>query len=68
MIFKMLPKQNQEAEQIFARIDGDGLCRETCIAEHPPFQEYLKNGGQLQDADGNVMSADAAKTFVESLS
>ena len=67
MIFKMLPKLNPEDQQIYARIDDDGLCRLTCTAEHPPFQDYLKNGGQLQDADGNLMSPEAAKEFVKEL-
>jgi len=66
MIYKMLPKQEGE-QQIFARIDDDGLCRLTCTAEHPPFQEYLKSGAELQDADGVVMSADAAEEFVNNL-
>jgi hypothetical protein len=66
MIYKMLPKQENE-QQIFARIDDDGLCRVTCIAEHPEFQEYLKNGGELQDADGNVMTQEQANEFIASL-
>jgi hypothetical protein len=56
-----------DGQTIFARIDDDGLCRLTCTADHPPFQEYLKNGGELQDADGNVMSAEAAQAFVATL-
>jgi hypothetical protein len=56
MIYKMLPKQEGE-QQIYARIDDDGLCRITCVAENPEFQEYLKNGGELQDQDGNVIDA-----------
>ena len=66
MIFKAL-YTNEDGQTIFARIDDDGLCRLTCTAEHPPFQDYLKNGGQLQDADGNVMTAKAAKAFVKEL-
>ena len=66
MIYKMLPRQEGEP-QIYARIDDDGLCRLTCTAEHPPFQEYIKNDGQLQDADGNVMTAKAVKAFVKEL-
>jgi hypothetical protein len=54
MIYKMLPIIEFEP-QVFARIDDDGLCRVTCVAEHPEFQEYLKNGGELQDADGNAI-------------
>ena len=64
MIYKMLPTIG-EFPQIFARIDDDGKCRVTCIAENPEFQDYLKNGGELQDADGNVMAD--AKAYVASL-
>jgi len=66
MIYKMLPK-NGDDQQIFARIDDDGKCRVTCIAEHQEFQDHLKNGGELQDADGNVMSAEAAQEFIKGL-
>jgi len=66
MIYKMLPLVNGE-QQIFARIDDDGKCRLTCSAEYPEFQDYLKNGGDLQDADGNVMSPQAAQDYVRSL-
>jgi len=67
MIYKMLPKINLENQQIFARIDDDGKCRVTCIAENPEFQDHLKNGAELQDADGNVMSAEATQAFVATL-
>lgn len=66
MIYKMLPRQEGEP-QIYARIDDDGLCRLTCTAEHPPFQEYLKDGGELQDADGNTMTAEEVAEFVATL-
>jgi hypothetical protein len=66
MIYKMLPK-NGDDPQIFARIDDDGLCRLTCTAEHQEFQQHLKNGAELQDADGNVMSPEAAQQFIRTL-
>jgi hypothetical protein len=50
MIYKMLPKTDQE-QQIFARIDDDGLCRLTCTAEHPEFKEWLAQGNQPLPAD-----------------
>jgi hypothetical protein len=62
MIYKMLPKTDGE-KQIFARIDEDEKCRLTCTAQNPEFQNYLKNGGELQDADGNVID----KAYVASL-
>jgi hypothetical protein len=67
MIYKMLSKINLENQQIFARIDDDGKCRVTCIAENPEFQEHLKNGGELQDADGVKMTAKAVKAFIATL-
>jgi hypothetical protein len=50
MIYKMLPKTDQE-QQIFARIDDDGKCRLTCTAEHPEFKEWLAQGNQPLPAD-----------------
>ena len=66
MIYKMLPK-NGDDPQIFARIDDDGLCRLTCIAEHQEFQQHVKNGAELQDADGVKMTAKAVKAFIATL-
>ena len=53
MIYKII-SQTEEGT-IFARIDDDGLCRVTCTAQNPEFQEAIKNGAELQDADGNVI-------------
>jgi hypothetical protein len=55
MIYKII-NQTEEGT-VFGRIDDDGLCRVTCVAENPEFQEYLNNGGELQDQDGNVIDA-----------
>jgi hypothetical protein len=66
MIYKMLPSREGEP-QIFARIDDDGLCRLTCSAEYPQLKADLVAGAELQDADGNVMSAEAAQAFVATL-
>jgi hypothetical protein len=53
MIYKILTAN--EDGTIFARIDDDGLCRVTCTAQSPEFQEAIKNGAELQDAEGNVI-------------
>ena len=63
MIYKII--KQDEFGTVFARIDDDGLCRVTCVAENPEFQNYLKNGGELQDADGNTMTN--AKDYVRTL-
>jgi hypothetical protein len=64
MIYKMLPKTDQE-QQIFARIDDDGKCRLTCTAQNPEFQTHIKAGAELQDVTGNVMTD--ASAFIASL-
>jgi hypothetical protein len=51
MIYKMLPKLNPDDQQIYARIDDDGLCRLTCSEDHPPFQEWLAEGNTPEPAD-----------------
>ena len=66
MIYKMLPLVEGE-KQIFARIDDDGKCRLTCSAEYPQLKADLLTGAELQDADGNVMTAQAAQAFVATL-
>ena len=66
MIYKMLPLIEGE-QQIFARIDDDGLCRLTCSAEYPQLKADLVAGAELQDADGNVMTAEAAQDFIRTL-
>jgi hypothetical protein len=66
MIYKMLPSREGQ-QQIFARIDDDGLCRLTCTAEYPQLKADLLAGAELQDADGNVMTAEAAQEFIRTL-
>ncbi len=66
MIYKILLK-NGDDPQIFARIDDDGKCRVTCSAENPEFKKAVAEGAELQDADGNVMSAEAAQAFIATL-
>ena len=50
MIFKCLPAVEGE-QQIYARIDDDGLCRMTCIAENPEFQAWIAEGNTPLPAD-----------------
>jgi hypothetical protein len=66
MIYKILPRQEGE-QQIYARIDEDGLCRVTCTAQNPEFQEAIKNGTELQDAEGNTMTTEQINEFIKEL-
>jgi hypothetical protein len=63
MIYKIIKETDDIT--IFARIDDDGLCRFTCVAENPEFQAHIKAGAELQDADGNVMTQ--ANAFIATL-
>jgi hypothetical protein len=50
MIYKMLPKIESK-EQIYARIDDDGLCRLTCTEDYPEFKTWLEKGNTPLPAD-----------------
>ena len=50
MIYKMLPKLDNE-QQIYARIDDDGLCRLTCTEDYPEFKTWLEEGNTPEPAD-----------------
>jgi hypothetical protein len=45
MIYKMLPLIEGK-QQIYARIDDDGLCRLTCTADYPEFKAWVESGNE----------------------
>ncbi len=50
MMYKMLPLIEGQ-QQIYARIDDDGLCRLTCTADYPEFQKWLEEGNTPEPAE-----------------
>jgi len=40
-----------DGKTIYARIDDNGLCRLTCVAEYPEFQAWLAEGNEPMPAD-----------------
>jgi hypothetical protein len=50
MIYKMLPKLDNE-QQIYARIDDDGLCRLTCTEDYAEFKTWIEQGNTPLPAD-----------------
>jgi len=50
MMYKMLPLIEGQ-QQIYARIDDDGLCRLTCAADYPEFKAWLEEGNVPEPAE-----------------
>jgi hypothetical protein len=50
MIYKMMPTVDGE-QQIYARIDDDGLCRLTCTEDYPEFKAWVDAGNEPLPAD-----------------
>ena len=50
MIYKILPKLEHE-QQIYARIDDDGVSRLSCSEEYPEFKQWLAEGNTPLPAD-----------------
>jgi hypothetical protein len=50
MMYKMLPLIDGE-QQIYARIDDDGLCRLTCTANHPEYLAWIEVGNTPEPTD-----------------
>jgi hypothetical protein len=53
MIYKLIPKLNEFDQQIYARIDDDGLCRLTCSEDYHEFQAWLAEGNTPEPAEVN---------------
>tara|TARA_R110002126_G_scaffold226121_2_gene370862 strand:- start:179 stop:340 length:162 start_codon:yes stop_codon:yes gene_type:complete len=53
MIFKKLPKLDNQ-QQIYARIDDDGLCRLTCTEDYPEFKTWLEKGNTPEPAEETI--------------
>ena len=51
MIYKMLPKLNPDDQQIYARIDDDGLCRLTCTEDYTEFKVWVEAGNTPEPAE-----------------
>ena len=51
MIYKILSKRRPDDEQIYARIDDDGLCRLTCTEQHPEYLAWVAEGNTPTPAD-----------------
>jgi hypothetical protein len=48
---KWIKYQIIEGEQIYARVDDDGIIRTTCIEEHPELQDWVAEGNQPEETD-----------------
>jgi hypothetical protein len=48
---KWIKYQIVDGEQIYGRIDDDGLMRVTCVEAHPELQEWIAEGNEPEPAD-----------------
>lgn len=51
MRFVKMPHLDPAAPQLYARYDEDGLCRLTCILEHAELQQFIADGGVIEEPD-----------------
>lgn len=51
MTYKMLPVSIPGSQQVYARIDDDGLCRLTCTEDYPEFKAWIAAGNTPLPAD-----------------
>lgn len=48
---------NSDGQMIYGRYDDDGLCRLSCVAEYPEFQEWLTQNNKTLSVDGSIVTA-----------
>ena len=56
-----------KAQSVIRTTDGACIPFDPANTDYANFKKEVLEGAELQDADGVVMSADAAKEFVNSL-
>jgi hypothetical protein len=64
-MYKLLQYKNWKAVQLLS----DNACIPFNLAntDYAEFKKAVAEGAELQDADGNVMSAEAAQEFIRGL-
>ena len=58
---------NIQETLVIRLVDNAFIPFDPANTDYQQFKKDIMDGGELQDADGNVMSADAAKAFVATL-
>lgn len=61
MNYKELQKKNKDEEQIYARIDDDGICRVTCTGEDSEFLAWLDEGNIPEPAPSVELTWDTIR-------
>jgi hypothetical protein len=69
--YKLLKGGIENKEYGVLRDNGDGsmtsFCFDPANTDYAEFKKAVTAGAELQDADGNVMTAEAAQAFVATL-
>lgn len=54
MTYRKVAKLFPSDQQVYARIDEDGLCRVTCTGDNPEFMAWVAEGNTPEDADDGL--------------
>jgi hypothetical protein len=67
-MYKQSPKNfNGSVSSVIRTTDGAAIPFSEANTDYAEFKKLVAEGAELQDADGNVMSAEAAQEFIRGL-
>lgn len=67
-MYQLLPDQFDQPAQCVKRLaDNAFIPFEPANTDYQQFKSDITNGAELQDADGNVMTAEQVQAFMETL-
>ena len=68
MIYKLLPKPTEGLQNVMRSIDNASIPFDPANTDYQQFKQAINDDtAQLEDADGNLMTAEEAKAFVATL-
>jgi len=67
-MYQKLPNTTEQSAQVIKRLSDNAFIPfAPDNTDYAQFKKAVADGAELQDADGNVMSAEAAQDFIRGL-
>ena len=66
-MYKQISHKNVIQDVVQRTADGANIPFDPANTDYAEFKKLVAEGAELQDSDGNVMSAEAAQAFVATL-